>query len=602
MKLICAVLPLELEFCPQDIVYILNHMDKSNYLCFLDSSLYPNKYSKFSYIGWEPKFIIKSNGNINEYFNVSKNEAHYSKGHPLLFLKEYFKKYVKDFNYEDNCSPNYSLPDFKGGFMGYLSYDLKNYIEVLSQKAKNDINLPLFCFAFYDKLISFNHKDRKWYYIRLFSLSEYTGKSFFENIVNGKRKSKIVKEITQKELNLSEEKGIYLIDIKDFNNSDSIVGKENIFDTEDSIDEVINKASHEAEALNKNVTAFSRSYLFKKSKVGKSTFKIGIAKETISRKIRELIIKKYFEKNIEEIKLKSNFTKVKYLKAVRKAKRHIHNGDIYQVNVTQRFKCELQVEPYDLYYILREKNPAPFSAYISFQEVKVGSSSPERFLFLDRGVIQTRPIKGTRPRGKDKKEDMQFIHELKNSIKDRAELNMIVDLERNDLGRFCEYGSVIVKEHAVIEKYARVFHSVSTITGKVRSGHDIADILKAAFPGGSITGAPKIRAMQIIDDLEPIARSIYTGSIGYVGVDCTMDLNIVIRTFLIKGNNFYYNVGGGIVEDSVAADEYRETLDKGAALNDAIKFFEKKNLKKYFYNLYFQFLKKCLAIFFLMEN
>lgn len=168
MKLICAVLPLELKFYPQDIVYILNHMKKSNYLCFLDSSLYPNKYSKFSYIGWEPKFIIKSNGNVNEFFNISKNEAYYSKEHPLLFLKEYFRKYVKDLNYKDNDSPDYSLPDFKGGFMGYLSYDLKNYIEVLPQKAKNDINLPLFCFGFYDKLISFNHKDKKWYYIGYF--------------------------------------------------------------------------------------------------------------------------------------------------------------------------------------------------------------------------------------------------------------------------------------------------------------------------------------------------------------------------------------------------------------------------------------------------
>jgi para-aminobenzoate synthetase component I len=558
MKLICAVLPLELEFCPQDIVYVLNHMDKSNYLCFLDSSLYPDKYSKFSYIGWEPKFIIKSNGNINEYFNVSKNEAHYSKEHPLLFLKEYFRKYVKDFNYEDNCSPNYSLPDFKGGFMGYLSYDLKNYIEVLSQKAKNDISLPLFCFAFYDRLISFNHKDRKWYYIRLFLLSEDTGKLFFNNT-------------------------IYLFNIKDFYDSGNIAEIENIFNMENSVDELINRVNHEAEALNRDIITFFKSYFLKNRGYKESKFNTGNVGKTVSRKIRELIIKKYFEKNIKEIKLKSNFTKVKYLKAVRKAKKHIHDGDIYQVNVTQRFKCELQIEPYDLYYILREKNPAPFSAYISFQEVKVGSSSPERFLFLDRGVIQTRPIKGTRPRGNDKKEDMQFINELRNSIKDRAELNMIVDLERNDLGRFCEYGSVLVRQHAVIEKYARVFHSVSTITGKVRSGYDIADILKAAFPGGSITGAPKIRAMQIIDDLEPTVRNIYTGSIGYVGVDGTMDLNIVIRTFIIKGNNFYYNVGGGIVEDSIAADEYQETLDKGSALDDAIKFFEKKNLKKYFY-------------------
>ncbi|MBM3703077.1 MAG: hypothetical protein FJW63_08865, partial [Actinobacteria bacterium] len=159
-------------------------------------------------------------------------------------------------------------------------------------------------------------------------------------------------------------------------------------------------------------------------------------------------------------------------------------------------------------------------------------------------------------------------------------LNMIVDLERNDLGKFCYYGTVRVYEHAVVEKYARVFHSVSTVIGRVKKGTDISGIIKAAFPGGSITGAPKIRAMEIIDELEPTVRSVYTGSAGYIGIDSTMDLNIVIRTFVIKGNKFYYNVGGGIVEDSVPEDEYNETLDKGIALKETLKFFNAKNLRK----------------------
>ncbi|MBM3713867.1 MAG: anthranilate synthase component I family protein, partial [Actinobacteria bacterium] len=213
-------------------------------------------------------------------------------------------------------------------------------------------------------------------------------------------------------------------------------------------------------------------------------------------------------------------------------------------------------------------------------ELKVGSSSPERFLFLKKGIIETRPIKGTRPRGNNEPEDKRYIYELKNSIKDRAELNMIVDLERNDLGRFCEYGTVRVKEHAIVEKYAKVFHLVSTVTGKVRKGYDIVDILRATFPGGSITGAPKIRAMEIIDELEPTVRSIYTGTIGYIGIDGTMDLNIVIRTFIIKGRRFYYNVGGGIVEDSEPYAEYKETLDKGLALKETLEFFLYKNLSK----------------------
>ena len=207
-----------------------------------------------------------------------------------------------------------------------------------------------------------------------------------------------------------------------------------------------------------------------------------------------------------------------------------------------------------------------------------GSSSPERFLYQKGDLIETRPIKGTRPRGKNSKEDAKYAKELAESPKDRAELNMIVDLERNDLGKFCYYGSVEVSEHAVIEKYARVFHTVSTVTGKVKRGIDVADILKAAFPGGSITGTPKIRAMEIIDELEPSSRGAYTGSMGYISIDGTMDLNIVIRTFIIKNNEFYYNVGGGIVADSDPMMEYQETLDKGIALEETLNFFKKENL------------------------
>ena len=227
---------------------------------------------------------------------------------------------------------------------------------------------------------------------------------------------------------------------------------------------------------------------------------------------------------------------------------------------------------------MRKKNAAPFSAYLGFPGFTIGSSSPERFLYQKGDRIETRPIKGTRPRGKNSEEDAKYAKELAESPKDRAELNMIVDLERNDLGKFCYYGSVEVAGHAVIEKYARVFHTVSTVTGKVKMGIDAADILKAAFPGGSITGAPKIRAMKIIDELEPSSRGVYTGSIGYISIDGNMDLNIVIRTFIMKDNEFYYNVGGGIVVDSDPKMEYQETLDKGIALEDTLNFFKKNNL------------------------
>ena len=264
--------------------------------------------------------------------------------------------------------------------------------------------------------------------------------------------------------------------------------------------------------------------------------------------------------------IKSNFTRVRYLKAVEKAKEYIAAGDIYQVNLSQRLQTNLDIPPFKLYKRLRSINPAPFAAYLNFGEVVVASSSPERFLKVVGKKVQTRPIKGTRPRGKNKKEDEILARELLNSEKDRAELIMIVDLERNDLGKVCRYGSVKVKELVELEAYPTVFHTVSTVEGELFEDKDRIDLLKATFPGGSITGAPKIRAMEIIDELEPTKRSVYTGALGYFGFNGTMDLNIVIRTFLIKENRAYFQVGGGIVADSDPEKEYQETLDKARAL------------------------------------
>lgn len=268
--------------------------------------------------------------------------------------------------------------------------------------------------------------------------------------------------------------------------------------------------------------------------------------------------------------LESNFTREDYLKAIEKAKEYIFAGDIYQVNLSQRFHAKLPMGHYQLYKKLRSINPAPFACYLNFDDVTIVSSSPERFLKVKGDRVQTRPIKGTRPRGKDDNEDRRLKEELLASKKDRAELNMIVDLERNDLGRVCDYGSVKVTEHAVAETYATVFHLVSTVEGRLLPRYNCIDLLKACFPGGSITGAPKIRAMEIIDELEPTARSVYTGSIGYLGFNNHIDLNIAIRTFLIKGDDVYFQVGGGIVADSTLEGEFDETLDKAKALIEAL--------------------------------
>lgn len=269
--------------------------------------------------------------------------------------------------------------------------------------------------------------------------------------------------------------------------------------------------------------------------------------------------------------VRSNFTRDAYLAAVRRAKDYISAGDIFQVNLSQRFETTLAVPPVELYRRLRRANPAPFAAYLALDKgAAVLSSSPERFLQVTGRRVETRPIKGTRPRGTTPEDDRRLAAELLASRKDAAELTMIVDLERNDLGRVCDYGSVVVTEHKAVEAYASVFHLVSTVEGRLHEGRDLVDLLKATFPGGSITGAPKIRSMEIIDELEPTQRGVYTGSIGYIGLDGTADLNIAIRTILVRDGAAYFQVGGGIVADSDPAAEYQETLDKGQRLFQAL--------------------------------
>ncbi len=272
------------------------------------------------------------------------------------------------------------------------------------------------------------------------------------------------------------------------------------------------------------------------------------------------------EFSISRPTLKSNFSKASYMEAIKKAKYYIKKGDIYQVNLSQRFETELEIEPHELYSRLRKISPAPFSSYLGFKNIAILSSSPERFLKKCGRYIETRPIKGTRPRGKDEPADRLLERELVESAKDNAEHIMIVDLERNDLGRICEYGSVKPVESAVVERYSNVFHLVSTVSGKLKDGIDPIDCLMAAFPGGSITGAPKIRSMEIIEELEPVKRSVYTGAIGYISFDGNMDTSIVIRTLLAKDQKAYFSVGGGIVADSVPEEEYDETIDKAKGL------------------------------------
>ncbi len=272
--------------------------------------------------------------------------------------------------------------------------------------------------------------------------------------------------------------------------------------------------------------------------------------------------------------LRSNFTQPDYLNAVETAREYIAAGDIFQVNLSQRFESDLPVPPYELYRRLRDINPAPFAAYLNFDEVTVVSASPERFLKVSGDHVETRPMKGTRPRGRSPTEDERLASELQSSTKDRAENVMIVDLERNDLGRVCRFGSVKVRELWTLEKYATVWQLTSTVEGRLQEGKDRIHLLESCFPGGSITGAPKVRSMEIIDELEPTRRSVYTGSLGYLSFSGEMDLNIVIRTILAKGGKAYLQVGGAITYDSSPQSEYEETLHKARALFQALGLSE----------------------------
>ncbi len=267
----------------------------------------------------------------------------------------------------------------------------------------------------------------------------------------------------------------------------------------------------------------------------------------------------------------SNMTHAEYVSAVRRVREYIRQGDIYQVNLSQRFTCQFDGPHYALFRALFDTNPAPFYAYLNCGNFCVLSTSPERFIWRNDSYIETRPIKGTRPRGKTPDQDERMKKELMESLKEDAELSMIVDLLRNDLGKVCIPGTIQVAEHKRIEAYRNVFHLVSVVTGKLPPACTHTEVLKAVFPGGSITGCPKIRAMEIIEELEPVKRGVYTGAIGYLGFDRSMNLSIAIRTAVLKNHRAYLSVGGGIVYGSDPEAEYQETLDKGQTFFDLLR-------------------------------
>jgi len=313
----------------------------------------------------------------------------------------------------------------------------------------------------------------------------------------------------------------------------------------------------------------NKTYISACGKLGPSEKSIDIIENAISNseKVKYSKYPSYEEKNEKFV---SNFTRDKYIKTLKKVREYIENGDIYITNLTQSFTVDTKKTPYETYKKLRFINPAPFAAYMNLDKFSVVSSSPEEFLKIENKIVQTRPIKGTCARGANEEEDNKNKLELLASEKEKAELLMIVDLERNDLSKVCKPNSVKVKSLYELEKYSTVYHLSSTIEGELKDEVSSMDCIKACYPGGSITGAPKIRSMEIIEELEPTMRNIYTGCIGYLGFDGNVELNIVIRTILMKDNKAYIGVGGGITWRSIEEAEYDETLIKAKALINAL--------------------------------
>ena len=438
---------------------------------FLDSGMDPEKLGRYSFMGSDPFFVLKSRGKEITLLYGDRQETVI--GNPFDVLGQMLAKYALD--------PSPSPIPLVGGAVGYLSYDLCHFIERLPATTIDDLKLPECYLAFYDAIIAFDHLEGR----------TYIASTGFPEMEEASRRN---------------------------------IARERIDELRDVL----------AETPCSGITPSS--------------------------------------KKAPGMKMRANFTHEEYVGAVAAAREYIASGDIFQVNLSQRFDMDLPTDPYELYSRLRLINPAPFACYLNFKDITVASASPERFLCLEGDLVETRPMKGTRPRGRSAEEDDALARELLHSAKDRAENVMIVDLERNDLGRVCKYGTVRVRELWTLERYATVFQLTSTVGGRLGEGKNRIDLLKATFPGGSITGAPKVRAMEIIDELEPTRRSVYTGSLGYLSFDGGMDLNIVIRTFLIKEGKAYFQVGGGIVYDSDPEAEYQETLDKARALIDTLEF------------------------------
>lgn len=478
------------------------------YLVFLDSARDPERLGRYSFLAADPHSVVRGKGTRVEHMVLPGGESTLLEMNALAAVRALLAPFM--------TSPVDGLPPFQGGAAGYIGYDWGAVLERLPAPLYDDLAVPDVMLGIYDWVIAWDHTEGG-------GPGGGGGRCWL--ISTG------VPESGER-------------------------GKE--------------RACERLEMVKRRLAGgppwWSRAPARRTAAAAAATPTAHAPATAMapSHPVDDV-------RHAREIGLRSSFTHAHYLDAVKRVREYIVAGDIFQANISQRLEAPLREPAWALYRRLRTLNPAPFAAYLDMDGVCVLSASPERFLLVDAdGQVEARPVKGTRPRGIYPAHDAALGRVLSESAKDRAENLMIVDLLRNDISRVCAPGSVRVPDLFALEHYSTVHHLVSTVTGTLERGRDAVDLLTAAFPGGSITGAPKVRAMEIIAGLEPSRRGVYCGSVGYLSLSGAMDTSIVIRTYLALGTRVYFSVGGGIVADSDPEEEYHETFDKARALVEAL--------------------------------
>lgn len=491
----------------------------SEHAFMLESVENGEKLGRYTFLGADPAVILRVRGNRQEILSGDKSLA--PKATPIETLRFLLSRY------RPVIDPN--LPPFFGGAVGYMSYDTVRYYERIPDECPDELQLPDCLVMIADTLVVFDHVKHR---MILVANARVDGAANLQEAY------------TEAALRLDGLRARVLAPGHVFEEGFA-AGRKSNGDSEQDSEEYLRRLEEELRAADRAPTPQSK---------------------------RAEGLSDFYDLNVA---VSSNMDKLEYMGIVRKAKEYITAGDIFQVVLSQRFSTEISCKPFDVYRALRAVNPSPYMFYLKCgEEFQLAGSSPEILSKLQGGSVTVRPIAGTRKRGATPEEDEALAAELLADEKERAEHVMLVDLGRNDVGRVSQFGTVTVNDFMVIERYSHVMHIVSNVTGSIAPGKDGFDVLAATFPAGTLSGAPKIRAMEIIDELETHRRGPYGGSVVYFSFDGTMDSCITIRTAVIKGKKVYVQAGAGIVADSDPETEYLETVNKAKGMFKAIEMAE----------------------------